>query len=202
MLADRRAWDEQQARQRQALEERQQAADAELAGRRLQLDARQEWIERQRTGLEQVRGESLALHRQSLEMRLLAEQLWSQISGRLTPAEVTQSIAQLRLKLAEQYKLEEQGIASRRQELVDLSERIAQKHRELVQLRSGLREWAAARAAEIEQQAAALVEREQALDQQQEESRRAAAEWSSARRRYEQQIRELSSQLRALPAAA
>ncbi len=202
LTADRQAWEEQKSRQRQALEEQRQAADAELAERRLRLEARQDWIERQKEGLEQVRGEILALHRQSLEMRLLAEQLWSQISGRLPPAEVTQAIAQMRLKLAEQFKLEEQNLIGRRDELLQIGERIQAQHEELAQLRGGLREWAAARAAEIEAQAAALVQRELALDEQQESFRRAETEWSASRRRYEQQIRELASQLRALPAAA
>jgi hypothetical protein len=158
----RQAWAEQHARQRQALDERRAAMEAELGDRRTRLDARQEWIERQKAGLDQVRDEALALHRQSLEMRLIAEQLWAQISGRLPPAEVTQAIAQMRLKLAEQYRIEEDQLAARRNELIELSQRIAAQHHELTTLRSGLRDWAAARQAEIEQQAATLVARQQA----------------------------------------
>jgi chromosome segregation ATPase len=191
-----------QSRERQALEDRHQAATAELTDHRVRLEARQDWIERQKAGLEQVRTEILVLHRQSLEMRLLAEQLWSQISGRITPAEVTQAIAQLRQKLSEQYQLEEQSLQSRRDELVQLGERIAAQHQELTQLRTGLREWAAARQAEIGQQAAALVQRELALDEQHESLRQAERQWQFERRRYEQQIRDLASQLRTLPAAA
>jgi hypothetical protein len=202
LVADRQAWEEQKTRQREALDEQRQRAESELADRRLRLEARQDWIERQKEGLEQVRGEILALHRQSLEMRLLAEQLWSQISGRMPPAEVTRTIAQMRLKLAEQYKLEEQNLAARRDELLKLGERIKEQHGELALLRSGLREWAAARQAEIESQAEALVQRELALDDQQEQFRHAQCEWSTERRRYEQRIRELSGQLRTLPAAA
>ena len=202
VLAERRAWDEQQARQRQALDEARRAADAEIAERRQRLEDRQEWLERQKATLEQVRGEIVALHRQSLEMRLLAEQLWSQIAGRLPSVEVTHSIAQLRMKLADQYKLEEANLASRREELLELGERITQRHRELTQLRSGLREWAAARQSDIAGQAAALVRREAELDQQQERLRQAEQDWSAARRGYEQQIRDLTTQLRALPAAA
>jgi hypothetical protein len=202
LLADRQTWEEQKSRQRRANEERQQASEAELADHRQRLEARQDWIERQKAGLEQVRGEILALHRQSLEMRLLAEQLWSQITGRLAPAEITQTISQLRLKLAEQYRLEEQNLQGRRDELVQLGERISQQHRELTQLRTGLRDWAAARQAEIESQAAALAQRELAIDHQQEQFHRAQREWQSERRHYEQQIRDLTSQLRTLPAAA
>jgi hypothetical protein len=152
--------------------------------------------------LDQVRDEALRLHRQSLEMRLLAEQLWAQITGNLTPAEVTQAIAQLRLKLAEQYRLEEQQLVARRDELLQLSERITRQNSDLEQLRSGLRDWAAARQAEIERQAQALVQRELALDSQQDELRAAQQEWNAQRRGYEQQIRELTNQLRTQPIAA
>jgi chromosome segregation ATPase len=134
-------------------------------------------------------------------MRLLAEQLWSQITGSLTPAEVSQSIAQLRLKLVDQYRLEEEQLEARRRELVNLSERIAVQHSELEQLRGGLREWATARQSEIERQAAMLVQRELTLDSQQEEFRQTEQRWNSDRRSYEQQIRDLTSQLRTLPIA-
>ena len=197
LLADQAAWQAQKAEQRQAIEELRAAAEGELADRRLRLDARQQWIERQKTGLEQVRDEALSLHRQSLEMRLIAEQVWTQITGAIGPAQATQTIAQLRLKLAEQYRLEEDQLAARRQELVQLGERIGDQHRELTQLKNGVRDWASVRQAEIEQQAATLVERELTLDAQQQELLKARHQWDCERRAYEQQIRELTCQLRA-----
>ena len=85
LTADREAWEERRRVQAQALDEKTQTAEAELVDRRLRLEGRAEWIERQRAGLEQVRGEIAALHRQSLEMRLIAEQLWAQIGVRMSP---------------------------------------------------------------------------------------------------------------------
>jgi hypothetical protein len=199
LIADRRAWEEHKSRQRQELDAQKESVLADLNDRQQRLDARQEWIERQKAGLEQVRSEILGLHRQSLEMRLIAEQLWSQITGRLAPADVTQAVAQLRLKLTEHYKLEEQGLDAKRDELVALGERITAQHAELKQLQAGLREWTATRQAEIEEQAAALVERELALDADEEQHRQAQHAWQSDRRRFEQQIRDLTAQLRAVP---
>ena len=201
LLADRQAWESQRARQVQTLEDERRASDAELVDRTQRLDARQDWIERQKGGLDQTQAEILSLHRQSLEMRLIAEQLWSQIAGRLTPAEITHAIAQTRLKLSEQFKLEEQSLEEKKEELVALSRRIHEQHAELKQMQSGLREWATARQTEIEQQAQALVERELALDAEQERQRQSQRQWQADRRSYEQQIRDLASQLRA-PAAA
>jgi hypothetical protein len=202
LASERQTWQDQRTRQRQSLEELRSAAEAELGDRRQRLAARQEWIERQKVGLEQVRDEALKLHRQSLEMRLLAEQLWSQITGRLHPAEVTQAIAQLRLKLGEQYGIEEQQLATQRHALAELAQRVTTQHEELATLRGGLRQWAAARQAEIEQQAAALVQRELTLDAEHERFRQLEQAWQTDRRRYEQQIRDLTCQLRTLPAAA
>jgi hypothetical protein len=135
-------------------------------------------------------------------MRLIAEQLWAQISGRMTPADVTHAIAQLRLKLSEHYHLEENNLEKRRDELVALGERIAEQHRELSQLRDGVKSWAAARQSEIEEQAQRLVQREIELDGQQEQLRQDRHAWQSERRGYEQQIRELACQLGPAPAKA
>ncbi len=202
LAADRQAWDERRKLQSQALDEQARSAAAELGDRRSRLDGRVEWIERQRAGLEQVRGEVTALHRQSLEMRLIAEQLWAQISSRVSPADVAHSIAQLRLKLAEHYRLDELALDGRKQELIELSDRIARQHRELTVLQSGLKEWSAARQEEIEEQAARLVRREQELEAQQDEARLARTQWQGERLSYEQQLRELRAQLRDVPAAA
>ncbi len=202
MIAERIAWDEQKRRQKQAIDELRQTAEDELADRRNRLEARQQWIERQKAGLEQVRDEALRLHRQSLEMRLLAEQLWAQITASLAPAEVTQAIAELRLKLSEQYKIEEQLLVGRRDELLKLSEKIAQQHREVELLRDGVRQWGFSRQAEIERQASALVQRELTLDQQQDAFKDRELAWHGQRRHYEQQIRELTSRMRSLPVAA
>ena len=201
LLADRQTWEEHKSRQRQELEAEKAAAAEDRDDRQQRLDARQDWIERQKAGLEQVRSEILGLHRQSLEMRLIAEQLWSQITGRLTPADVTHAVAQLRLKLTEQYKLEEQHLDAKREELVALGERLTAQHAELKQLQAGLRDWTAARQSEIEEQAAALVQRELALDADEEQHRQAQHGWQSDRRRFEQQIRDLTAQLRSAAAA-
>ena len=196
LTADRQAWEKRRQVQAAALDERARSLEAEHDDRRQRLDARAAWVDEQKTGLEQVRGEILALHRQVLESRLLAEQLWSQITGRMAAAEATQAIAQLRLKLTEHYKLEEQSLQERRRELVRLGERIGQQHRELVQLREGLKAWTAARQADIESQAAHLVQRELALDEQQESLGQERRKWESQRRDLERQIGELTIQRR------
>jgi hypothetical protein len=202
LLADRRAWDERRQAQETTLRERESAQRAQVDEQRERLAARSEWIERERAGVEQVRSDITALHRQALEMRLAAEQLWAQISGRMSPVEVTQSIAQIRRKLAEHYRLEEAELATRRRELIELGEKIAEQHRELGQMQTGLKAWLASRQDEIESQAQALEHREDELAREQEAIRQARHEWQSQRLGYEQEIRELAAQLREASAAA
>ena len=67
-------------------------------------------------------------------------------------------------------------------ELVELGDRIAEQHRDLTQMKNGVREWAVARQSEIEQQAAGLVERELTLDGQQQELLKARHRWDCERR--------------------
>ena len=98
--------------------------------------------------------------------------------------------------------VEQAGLEKRREELVALGEKLSGQHRELIQLREGVKAWAAARQQEIEEQAQRLVQREIELDAQQEELRQARHIWHSERRGYERQIRELVCQLGATPAAA
>jgi len=86
--------------------------------------------------------------------------------------------------------------------MLELSEKIAHQHRELVQLRDGVRQWGLARQKDIERQASALAEKEHSLDDQQQKTHCRESEWNSQRREYERQIRELTARLRTNPLAA
>jgi hypothetical protein len=183
-------------RERTALEEHRGAADLELLSRKRELESRETIVERQRVAMEQMRTEIGQVHRQSLEMRLIAEQLWAQITGRLSSAEITRSIASLRLQLSQQYEQEQKALAKQKEELVQLADRLQLQHQLLATERQEVRSWGSARQAGIEQQARQLVEREQQLEAEQQELRSARQLLHDDRRRYEQEIRDLAAQLR------
>jgi hypothetical protein len=192
-------------RERKAWDEHQQASQRELSSRLQEVESREAIVERQRVAMEQMRTEISLVHRQSLEMRLIAEQLWAQITGRLSSAEITRSIASLRMQLSQQYDQEQRALARQKDELVELAERLQGQHAVLIAERQEVKNWGLARQAGIEQQARQLVEREQQLESEQQELRSARQQLHEDRRRYEQEIRELSDQLREasqLPAAA
>lgn len=192
----------QMQRERAALDEQLAATDLEMLSRKREVESRETIVERQRVAMEQMRTEIGHVHRQSLEMRLIAEQLWAQITGRLSSAEITRSIAALRLQLSQQYEQEQKLLTKQKDELLQLAERLELQHQLVATERAEVRNWGSARQAGIEQQARQLVEREQQLEAEQQELRAARQSLHDDRRRYEQEIRDLAAQLRAASAGA
>lgn len=192
----------QMQRERAALDEQIGATDLELLSRKREVESREAIVERQRVAMDQMRTEISHVHRQSLEMRLIAEQLWAQITGRLSSAEITRSIAALRLQLSQQFEQEQKALSKQKDELVQLADRLQMQHQLLAAERQEVKNWGSARQAGIEQQARQLVEREQQLEAEQQELRAARQMLHDDRRRYEQEIRDLAAQLREATAAA
>ena len=183
-------------RERKTLDEQLAATDLEIVHRKREVESRETIVERQRVAMEQMRAEIGHVHRQSLEMRLIAEQLWAQITGRLSSAEITRSIAALRMQLSQQFEQEQKSLTNQKEELLQLAERLELQHQLVNTERQDVRNWGAARQSGIEQQARQLVEREQQLETEQQELRTARQALHDDRRRYEEEIRDLATQLR------
>jgi hypothetical protein len=196
LTQERADWQRQKAADQETIALQRQQAETELEQRRTRLATRETALDQQQGAIEQLRCEITAAHRQSIEMRLMAEQLWAQVQGRMPPAEITQSIAQLRLKLAEQYRLEQQGLAEQKQELLRLAEKVAEQSGTLRTQRQELQTWFAAREEEIEHHAKLLVTREQELLEQSDQLRAVESRWNSDRRQLEQELREMNSRMR------
>ncbi len=165
---------------------------AAFAKKKRQLDQREKFLDQREATLDGLQSDVGRLHRDSLEMRLIAEQLWSQLAGKLTPAELTKSISDSRSKLAEHFQVEQDRVAQQRQELTDLAVKLENRQLQLTRQRRELEEWAQRRDQEIEEQAARLVAREQELDRQEQNHLETESKWDDERRRYERQIRDLS----------
>lgn len=191
LAEDQAHWKKRFQEQQSEIARREKAAELEIEGRKTKLIAREKTLDQQLTSVEQTRQEILRVHRESLEMRLVAEELWAQVAGRVPPAEVSQSIAKLRGRLASQYKVENQQLTSKKQQLIDLSERLNQQHDALLRQRRELQAWAAARQLEIEQQAERLVKREVELDQQQQAFAQQERQWEAEVRKLQQDLRRM-----------
>lgn len=178
---------ERMRQQTEELQQRLQAIETEHENRRTKLVAREKHLDQQLTNVEQTRQEILKVHRESLEMRLVAEELWAQVSGKVPAAEASQAIAKLRTRLADQYKLENQQLVTKKQQIVELAERLNEQYEGVLRQRRELQAWAAARQIEIEQQAERLVQRELELDDQQNLLQQREMEVARESRRVQQQ---------------
>jgi len=181
---------------RRQLAERQRRAEEELDNKKKALARKVENLDQRRAAIEQLQADVTRMHRESLEMRLATEELWAQLSGRMAPAQLTQSLGQIRSRLADHYRLANESLAQQKEELTVLGTRLDAKKKELATHRKDLQDWVHQRHAEIEQQAARLVAREQELDRQETQFKEAEREWDEERLRYQEEIRHLHSRLR------
>jgi hypothetical protein len=184
---------EEHRRKLAANDERQQI---EFKKQREAVANRSQFLERRSASLDQLRAELLRLQRETLEMRLATEELWGQMSGSVPPATVTQSLARLRAKLAEHYRLQAVDIATQRKDLEDLAAKVTQQHQQVSAQKRELDVWIAHQHSEIESQAARLVAREEELDREQDRTRQQHTQWVFNRRKMEAEIRRLQNEAR------
>jgi hypothetical protein len=171
---ERDTWHQERQKEDELRAQEQRHTDQESEQRLAALTARESALDTQQAALEQLRNEVMGAYRQALEMRLIAEQLWAQLKGLMTPAEITQSLAQLRLKMAEHYELEEKGLAERKEELLALADKLAQQHATLKAQRMEFLAWRKSQQQEIAHQAEHLCRRVQELSEEKKRLRQAA----------------------------
>ena len=153
------ALEEQQQRNQEA--QRQFEANSKLA--ESDLHRREESLAKRAAAIEQVRLEAAQIHHDSLEMRIVLEQLWQQLADRLDAAELARSIAASRAQLADEYQLASQTLLEQRREAEELSRRLHEQQAKLRRQRSEMQEWLARRQHEIHDRETRLSAREQQL---------------------------------------
>ena len=94
--------------------------------------------------------------RETLELRLATDELWRQMVGAPPPAALSQSLAQIRGKLAERYRLERSEIAGEKKDLELLVERVDRERERVQQQKQEIERRTANRQADIEGQADAI----------------------------------------------
>jgi hypothetical protein len=194
-LVEERHTIERQARhERQKIAAERRAALAELEQKRQATQRQCEQADRNRAALRKLREELERMHRETLEIRLATEELWVQLSGSAPPAAITHSLAQVRSKLAEHYRMAQAELAEKKREFRSLCERLAKRHQQLRRQKDELERWASARQDEIQQQAQRLVGREQQLEREQQRIDELVRQWRAKELAYLQEIRRLRCQ--------
>ena len=194
--ADRQAWHKRCESTRQEMEQAQARSEADFDKKLHGLKARADRFERRAAALDQLRAEVLRAQREALELRLTTDEVWAQMMGVAPPAALSQSLAQVRGKLAEQYRSERAELAGQKKDLEMLAARFDQDRERLQQHKQELEQWAVNRQADLEGQAARLVAREQQLDGRQAELDELRSEQMQDRQGYEREIRRLLGELR------
>jgi hypothetical protein len=194
--SDRQAWQRRCEATRKELEQGQAQKAAEFEKTLHQLRARADRLELRAAAVDQLRAEVLRAQREALELRLTTDEVWAQMMGVAPPAALSQSLAQVRGKLAEQYRSERAEIAGEKKELELLATRVEQDRQRLQQRKQEVEQWAADRQADLEGQASRLLAREQQLDRRQAELDDLRVSQAENRRDYEREIRRLLGELR------
>ena len=176
-------------RQRQRDDTARLAKEHDLAARDL---ARQsDELAARQLVLEQMRSDMTRSQQEVLEIRLATEELWTRLCGTMAPAALTQSLAKIRLQLAEQHRLVRGELAQQKSEIQALSARLAEQHRKLAQRREDVEAWVNARQQQLSEQAGLLVVQEQRVAAERSEMRRKLEAWDSERFGLKQEIRRL-----------
>ncbi len=172
--------------------------EAELAARQKKLGQRSHHLELRSAALDQTRAELMQLQRETLEMRLATEEMWAQLSTTAPPAAVTHSVARIRAKLAEHFKMQADDIAAQRQEVEELYAKVGGQHERIAEQKREFEAWILQQQRDLESQAARLMAREKELELDNGRMQQVQLQWDSDRRDLEHEIRRLQSELRHL----
>ena len=189
-------------RERNKMIDEQKRASLDYSRQREALQRRVEQVDSREATLEQMRAEVNRTQREALETRLATEELWAQMSGPLAPASLARSLAQVRAKLADHYRLTDRDLNERRRELEALRHSLDEKHSQLQKRWEEMENWAEGQRQAVEDQAARLVAREQELDRQQTYFEELELRWQEERHGYRQDIRQLLAKIRTFSPAA
>ena len=152
-----------------------------LAERNIELD-------RRKLVLQRMQDETQSLHREALEMRMVTEQLWAELSEKTPADHLHQLLSTLRTRLDDQYATMNQTLSDRRAELVTCRSRMHEKQQELREQSRKLQEWVESRHDEVKSHAAQLDAREMLLNRREHRLQDEFAKWEAQQRAYKQQL--------------
>ncbi|HTM54390.1 MAG TPA: hypothetical protein VL175_10190 [Pirellulales bacterium] len=192
---DRAAFERTRLADRERTAQEAAQAGALHAKARHELDRQTDELSARQEALERMRNEVARSQQEVLEMRLATEELWARLCGTMAPAALTQSLAQLRLRLADEHRLAREELARQKAEVHSLASEVAERHGRLVAERDELQNWFNRRQEEIEKQASAIVRAQRQVDEQEARLKEATAEWIRERFDLHAEIRRLLVEL-------
>ncbi len=158
---------------------------AELRQQEAKLEARQQQLEHLQEQITQM-------HREALELRLATEELWGELVHACSSDELTERLNELRSRLAEHYRLANESLAQRTDELHRMRQELNEQQQRLRCQRRELQLWVDRRYDEIEARTSRLIQRERELDRLEAEFERQSMQWQRQREAYRQEIEQLT----------
>jgi hypothetical protein len=197
LIADRRMADGELQAERQRLRAEQLRMAADIEQQRRSVHERAEQVDQARESLNQVRDELGLMHRETLEIRLATEELWSKLSGSISPEDLTRSLARIRTRLADHYRLANGELVEKKEELEQLRQQLDEQYERMLRQKRQFDQWSVECREETEQQAVALAARSRELDQREAEMHEIARRWHTERMEMQHEIRRLRARLSA-----
>ncbi len=192
--AEREAYTLRIERQQRQWAEERSRLEYEISHRRAELDDRTRQLDKRAAVVEQMRGELLQIQCETLESQLATEELRAELAGSTAPAAVLQSLARLRAGLAEQYRIQSDGLERQRLQLSDLVAKAAEQQQQLGNRQRDFETWMISQRRQIEEQAAQLANREEQLERQQIERENRWLQCQAERRQLEAEVHRLQTQ--------
>jgi len=148
---------------RRSLELREQAMEQAWNMRRSHLQELQNELNEKRQQLEQFHAETQGMYQHSLEMRLVSEELWSQVLTAVPSATATGRLRGLRQQLEGFLAAAEQRLQDRRDEVQQAAQQLERQHQRLMENRQMFEQWMRDRHRQLDEQSARLADRERQL---------------------------------------
>jgi hypothetical protein len=190
-----RQLDSWSARQQQEWAKRQRQWHEQMEARQKELDLQAETLQKRQSALTTLESDIGQLHRQTLQTRLITEQLRIHLQQDVSDAELSRATAHWRVQLAELLRPAEAKLTAKRDEIKQLVIRLKKRRQDLETRRDQLQDWFQQQQADLEKQMEVLTAGEQQLEQQRWELWQQREAWNQQRFQLDQQIRDLALQL-------
>ena len=162
-------------------ERKRRALEDEAARKLEELKRREEELEVRSQAVERLREDLTAMHRESLELRLATEELWSQLAGAVAPVTLSQSLMRIRNRLHDDYRLQRDEIDTQKKELLELSARIKQQHDQLALRTTEFRDWMRSQQEHLAKQADQILLHRRQVEQREAEVQEERDAWERQR---------------------
>ena len=177
--------------QRAAWNEESQALRADVRRQQDMLTLHAQNLEARRSRLDELRDALEETHRETLELRLVAEQVWAQLSQTFGEEATRVRVEQARKELLSGYEKSHDSLIEQQQEIIEAETRLEEQRDRFRQEREEFAGW-------MDERERQLADQERSLQRDLEAAAAAETEWRATRERWTLEKIEAESVIRQL----